>query len=126
MTVKRSLFKNIESLTAVIAICLTVNQLSLAQSNVKNPDPVRFKNEINEFTKWDTKNSFPEHAILFVGSSSIRFWKSHDSFPDYPIINRGFGGSHISDVLYYYDQVIKKYQPSIFVVDHVITARTYF
>jgi len=82
---------------------------------VEDPDPLRFNEEISAFLKWDQKNSFPPDAILFVGSSSIRFWHTHDAFPDYPLINRGFGGAHISDVLYYYDQLVKKYHPRIII-----------
>jgi lysophospholipase L1-like esterase len=92
-----------------------IHPASFAQTEVKNPDPQRFKGEISNFETWDAKNSFPKHAILFVGSSSIRFWETHDAFPELPVINRGFGGSEISDVLYYYDQVIGKYDPSVIV-----------
>lgn len=86
-----------------------------AQTATEDPDPQRFRQEIDQFDQWDAKNSFPQDAILFVGSSSIRFWKTHEAFPEYPVINRGFGGSHISDVQYFYDQVIGKYKPSIIV-----------
>jgi lysophospholipase L1-like esterase len=99
----------------LLAVLLFIHTASFAQTEVKNPDPQRFKGEINSFEMWDAKNSFPKHAILFVGSSSIRFWETHDAFPDLPVINRGFGGSEISDVLYYYDQVIGKYDPSVIV-----------
>ncbi|HEY5298297.1 MAG TPA: GDSL-type esterase/lipase family protein [Verrucomicrobiae bacterium] len=88
---------------------------SFAQTEVSSVDPQRFKNDISNFENWDAKNSFPKHAILFVGSSSIRFWESHNSFPQFPIINRGFGGAYISDVQFYYDQVIGKYAPSVIV-----------
>jgi len=94
---------------------LVVQGISEAQTTVPDPDPQRFQQEIDNFARWDAKNSFPNHAILFVGSSSIRFWKSHEGFPTYPVINRGFGGAHISDVQYYYKQVIGKYDPSVMV-----------
>ncbi len=81
----------------------------------KNPDPLRFRKEVNAFVQYDKKNSFPENAILFLGSSSIRKWWTHEAFPQFPVINRGFGGSHLSDVLYYYDVLLKKYQPSLVV-----------
>ncbi len=42
-------------------------------------------------------------------------WPTHEDFPDIPIINRGFGGAHISDMLYYFDQTIRKYHPAIIV-----------
>lgn len=75
------------------------------------PDGERFSREINAFIQWDKKNSFPENAILFVGSSSIRLWNTALSFPKLTVINRGFGGSEISDVNRYYDLIVKKYNP---------------
>jgi lysophospholipase L1-like esterase len=77
-----------------------------------DPDPARFNAEIAAFTAWDSKNAFPAHAFLFVGSSSIRFWRTAEAFPGKPVINRGFGGSEISDVVYFYDRVIKPYAPA--------------
>lgn len=87
----------------------------LAQTGATEPDPARFEQEIETFANWDAKNSSPENAILFVGSSSIRFWDTAEAFPGYPVINRGFGGSHISDVLHYYDRVIGRFDPSLIV-----------
>lgn len=80
---------------------------------VEDPDPLRFEGEIEQFKTWDQKNSFPSDAILFTGSSSIRMWKTAEAFPEFPIINRGFGGSHTSDVQYFYEEVIGKYNPSV-------------
>ncbi len=76
------------------------------------PGPERFRNEIDTFIQWDKKNSYPQNAILFVGSSSIRLWNTALSFPNLQVINRGFGGSQISDVNYYYEQIVKKYKPT--------------
>ncbi len=89
--------------------------LKAQTSQKQNPDPLRFRKEVNAFVQYDKKNSFPENAILFLGSSSIRKWWTHEAFPQFPVINRGFGGSHLSDVLYYYDVLLKKYQPSLVV-----------
>lgn len=75
-------------------------------------DPNRFEASIADFVTWDKKNSYPEDAILFVGSSSVRLWSTAMAFPGKPIINRGFGGSEISDVIHYYEQVIRPYSPS--------------
>ena len=72
-------------------------QILMAQ-HINNPDPERFKQEINQFKAWDEKNTFSKNAVLFVGSSSIRLWKTAVAFPQLPVVNRGFGGSHISDV----------------------------
>ena len=100
---------------AVFFFSYTPGKYARAQSPPEDPDPMRFKDEISSFTDWDQKNSFPLHGILFVGSSSIRLWHTYQAFPEYPLLNRGFGGAHISDVLYYYDQVVKKYQPQLII-----------
>jgi lysophospholipase L1-like esterase len=82
---------------------------------VTDPDPARFQNDIDAFIEHDRKNSYPAHAILFVGSSSIRLWATGEAFNQYPVINRGFGGSHISDVNNYFSSIVKKYEPEVIV-----------
>lgn len=94
---------------------LAFSLLCTAQQITYNPDPARFSEQIKSFNEWDEKNSFPDHSILFVGSSSIRMWKTHCAFPEYPIINRGFGGSHISDLRHFYEKVVSKYNPAVVV-----------
>jgi lysophospholipase L1-like esterase len=98
---------------AVLAALLVLSlswTVSANQKQNNNPDPKRFKQEIERFIKWDTKNSFPEDSVLFVGSSSIRMWPTKLSFPNMKVINRGFGGSHISDVIYYSNQIVLPYK----------------
>jgi lysophospholipase L1-like esterase len=101
-----------------IIYLLGITSLLLAQGNNKDipdPDPNRFKEEVDYFNWYDSKNSFPEDAVLFVGSSSIRFWETVKYFPNNPVINRGFGGAHISDVIFFIDTLVIKYKPQIIV-----------
>lgn len=63
------------------------------------------------FEKRDRENPPPEGGIVFVGSSSIRLWDLKKSFPDLPVINRGFGGSEVSDSVRYVDRIVIKYKP---------------
>lgn len=100
---------------ALFLICIVWGG-ALAHAQVPDPSPARFATEIHAFANWDAKNSFPADAILFVGSSSIRLWATASAFPKHTIINRGFGGSHISDVNYYYDQVVKPYAAATIVL----------
>ena len=74
-----------------------------------NPDPERYLSEIKEFRSWDRKNAIPDEHILFLGSSSIRMWMTAEWFPEWPVVNRGFGGAHISDLLYYKQDILLKY-----------------
>lgn len=92
-------------------------EINPAQSEVSlEVDPARFESAIKSFETWDSKNTFPADANLFLGSSSVRRWATAKAFPDKVIINRGFGGSHMSDVNFYFDNVVKPYDaPSIFI-----------
>jgi hypothetical protein len=91
--------------------------LFLQCSLLKAQGPSRFAGEIENFHKMD-KNSFPPSGcVVFTGSSSIRFWKTlENDFRDYCVLNRGFGGSEISDVNYYFDDVVTEYKPQMVVL----------
>jgi lysophospholipase L1-like esterase len=71
-----------------------------------------FAAEINAFADADHFSPPPKDAILFVGSSSIRLWKTlAEDFPQHQVINRGFGGSQIIDSVNYADRIIIPYRP---------------
>lgn len=76
----------------------------------EDPDPNRFLDTIQLFREWDAKNAIPEDPVLFVGSSSIRMWKTAESFSNLPVVNRGFGGAHISDMLYFKQDILLNYK----------------
>ena len=97
-----------------IAVFGVVVSCSVAEP-VADPDPNRFAKEIESFAMWDSKNTVPDQPVLFVGSSSIRMWKTHESFPELPVINRGFGGSHISDVIHFAERIVLAYEPKAIV-----------
>lgn len=76
-----------------------------------------FWNEIRAFKHQDTIAMPPKKAILFVGSSSIRMWKTlHEDFPNHIVINRGFGGAGLSHVIEYADEIIFPYKPKQVVI----------
>lgn len=76
-----------------------------------------FFNDIQNFKKQDSINPPPQHAILFVGSSSFTKWKDvQDYFPETKIINRGFGGSSLPDLIRYANDIIFPYNPKQVVI----------
>ena len=76
-----------------------------------------FYNDVQLFKKLDSAHFPAKHAILFVGSSSFTKWTDvQDYFPGYPIINRGFGGSSLPDVIRYASDIIFPYQPRQIVI----------
>lgn len=80
---------------------------------LQGQDPLRFESEIKNLVAGDsTVNS--RKLILFTGSSSIRFWRSLAAdFPKENTLNRGFGGSEMTDLLYYAEPLILSYQPKM-------------
>jgi len=75
-------------------------------------DPKRFQKEIETLAEKDYCFSPDKELLLFTGSSSIRMWNDVQSaFPGYHVINKGFGGSHFSDLIYYYDELIGPHDP---------------
>ena len=76
-----------------------------------------FYTDIQHFKRLDSAHFPAKHAILFVGSSSFTKWTDmQDYFPGYPIINRGFGGSSLPDVIRYASDIIFPYQPRQIVI----------
>lgn len=89
-----------------------IHWLDIPRKYVNIQAPNSFENEILLFEKQDAKNFPPKGATLFVGSSSIRLWRSiPEDFPELNTINRGFGGSQTCDVLHYFDRIVKPYHP---------------
>lgn len=75
-------------------------------------DPLRFEKEVNDLIASDSQIS-SKKLIVFTGSSSIRIWKElKDDFPKHNILNRGFGGSEMTDLLYYAGPLIINYKPT--------------
>lgn len=79
--------------------------------------PYPFWNDIQKFKTADS-SSFPAaNQILFIGSSSFTLWKDvAEYFPKHKILNRGFGGSQLVDLIRYRYEVIYPYQPKQIVI----------
>ncbi len=72
---------------------------------------------ISEFEEQDADAPPPEGSIIFIGSSSIRFWKSlEEDFAPLPVLNRGFGGSNLSHVTHFAPRVVMPHEPAAVIV----------
>ncbi len=77
----------------------------------------RFYSEIKAFKKLDSLNPPAKNGILFFGSSSLRKWTDLEkTFAAYQAINRGFGGSTLTDAIYYVNDLVDPYQPRQIVI----------
>lgn len=93
--------------------------LLLAAGTALAAEPVtnRYAGTIDGFAKQDARTPPPAHPVLFLGSSSFTMWQDVGAaFPDLPVLNRGFGGSQISDQLIWFNRVAKPYAPSKIVI----------
>lgn len=77
----------------------------------------RWEEEIRKLEKLDQTEADPEHAILFLGSSSIRLWTElAEDMKPWPTIRRGYGGAKFSDLAVYIDRLVQPHQFDALVV----------
>lgn len=89
-----------------LIVCFSLITFANAQS------PTRLQDEIKSYIEEDASPYLNRDLIVFTGSSSVRFWSTvNDNYPNHDIINRGFGGSMMSDLYYYRQELILKYKP---------------
>ena len=99
-------------LPALVALALSplLHAETPAQAN-------RFEKDIAAFESADKTAPPPQGAILFTGASGIKRWTTlAEDFPGLKVINRGFGGSQISDSIHFLDRVSIPYHPKIIVL----------
>ena len=102
-------------LPAVLALAALTVAFRGAAQVATNTQP--FAAEIAAFAASDKTNFPPSGAILFIGSSSIRLWKTlAQDFPEHKVINRGFGGSQIIHSVNYAERIVLPYKPRLIVL----------
>ncbi|PAW82764.1 MAG: hypothetical protein B9S33_14685 [Pedosphaera sp. Tous-C6FEB] len=78
---------------------------------------IKWQKDMDAFAKLDATNAPVKGGIVFVGSSSIRLWKSlAQDFPEHKVVNRGFGGSEVFDSVNYFDRAVLPHQPRLIVL----------
>ena len=115
------------SVRYLVALFLAAACASAPRSGVAAPEqsaarrvPIavdRSEAEIRRFEESDRAAPPAPGGIVFVGSSSIRMWKSLESdFPGLPVLNRGFGGSTFPEAIHYLSRIVLPYRPRTIVV----------
>jgi lysophospholipase L1-like esterase len=101
------------SLLAVLTACAStpsaLREPPRIPEQVSNAD---WEQDMQRFAALDAASPPPRHGVVFVGSSSIRFWETLAAdFPGVAVINRGFGGSEVRDSTFYADRIVIAYAP---------------
>lgn len=79
--------------------------------------PAVWEPELRAFDRADALNPPEPGRVVFVGSSSIRFWDTlAEDMAPWPVLRRGFGGCRMSDVLHHAERVCLRYAPSAVVL----------
>jgi len=99
---------------SIKAIFLFVLLLNIGAAHGQKP---AYWDDIQKFKQQDSIVFPGPGKILFVGSSSFTKWTDvQNYFPGYSIINRGFGGSTIVDVIRYESDIIFPYKPKQIII----------
>jgi len=79
--------------------------------------PNAWEASLRRFEARDRLQPAPPDVILFTGSSSITLWASlsRDMAP-LPVLNRGFGGARMPDVVHYAERIVRPYHPRAIVL----------
>jgi hypothetical protein len=121
------LIENVNLRCSLIQISMRRNIFLLLSFAVLSCSPVRkyqnlpevkaWDKDIQQFEQLDKSESYPENAILFAGSSSIRLWTTLEKdMAPYPVIQRGFGGSKLSDMVVYASRIFDPHPCSAIVI----------
>ncbi|MGR3811772.1 GDSL-type esterase/lipase family protein [Jiulongibacter sp. NS-SX5] len=67
----------------------------------------QWENEVTDLEFQDDIESYSDDAILFIGSSSIRLWKTiEEDMAPYEPIRRGYGGAHFYDLIHFTKRLV--------------------
>src|SRR5690554_1453206 len=103
------------ALALLLAACATTAPAPTAWQAPPGLDPVstsHWETDMARFAAEDARNPPPGQPVVFASSSSFRMWESlARDFPDVPVLNRGFGGSQVRDLIWHAEAVAIRYRP---------------
>lgn len=77
----------------------------------------RWEKDVRELEARDGREVDPEHAILFIGSSSVRMWETiAEDMAPWPTIRRGYGGAKLSDLCVFVERLVRPHRFAALVI----------
>lgn len=77
----------------------------------------RYAADVEELAAKAAADPRKDIDVLFFGSSSIRLWNGlEEMMTPLSVVNRGYGGATVRDILVNYDKLMAHYNPKAFVV----------
>lgn len=77
----------------------------------------RYATDVEELAAKAAADTRKDIDVLFFGSSSIRLWNGlEEMMTPLSVVNRGYGGATVRDILVNYDKLMAHYNPKAFVV----------
>ena len=100
-----------------LALAAAFASIAHAQGATATATKMPFEPEILAFEAADRSAPPPMGGVVFTGSSSFRLWSNVAAdFPGIPLLNRGFGGSILPEVVQLTPRVVLKYRPHLVVL----------
>ncbi len=94
------------------AIIFTILFISAGSIFAQYPRASLWTSAMSSFAAQDAANGIQKDVVLFVGSSTFTMWNSlQTDFPKSKVLNRAFGGSMMTDLIYFFNQVVAPYNP---------------
>jgi len=105
------------SLRGALALSCFLSSAGLAAAQTQIVKTNHWEPDIRAFETSERTNPPPTNAVLFTGASNIRLWKNvAEAFPAHKILNRGFGGAEMTDLVEFAGRIVVPYHPKIVII----------
>lgn len=115
----KKVMKIILALLCVLILALSWPAWKLYKEiqKARSEDPLVWEEDITALES-NTRTRFgPGEGVVFIGSSSIRFWDTlEEDMSPIPVIQHGFGGAKLNDIVHYAERLVNAFKPPSVVV----------
>jgi lysophospholipase L1-like esterase len=96
-----------KNLIKIVPLLLSISLIHGSQLEQYRSEVEAWEKDIQAFESLDRTETYSDDSLLFIGSSSILLWSTiAEDMAPYRVIQRGFGGSRLSDVAWYAKRLI--------------------